>query len=61
MERKFEKGDIVMLRIGDYRDIKKGTLGVVIEPRTHWKTLVTIHIDGGVWSFKEDEFDLIAR
>lgn len=60
MERKFEKGDIVMLRTGDYRDLKKGTLGVVIEPRTQWRALVTIHIDGGEWSFREDEFDLIA-
>ena len=60
MERKFEKGDIVMLKIGDYRDIKKGTLGVVIEPRTQYKILVTIHIDGGAWSFREEEFDLVA-
>ena len=60
MERKFEKGDIVMLRCGDYVNIKKGTLGIVTEPRTQWKVLVTIHIDGGEWSFREDEFDLIA-
>ena len=60
MERKFEKGDIVMLRIGDYRDIKKGTLGVVIEPRTEWRVLMTVHINGQAWSFKEHEFDLIA-
>ena len=60
MERKFEKGDIVMLRCGDYINIKKGAIGVVTEPRTQWKVLVTIHIDGGEWSFREDEFDLIA-
>ena len=60
MESKFEKGDIVILTNGDYRDIKKGTLGVVIEPRTQWKILATIYIDGGMWSFREDEFDLIA-
>ncbi len=57
---KFAKGDIVMLKCGDYRDIKKGTLGVVTAPTTQWKYLVTIHIDGGEWSFREDEFDLIA-
>ena len=60
MERKFEKGDLVMLKCADYRDIKKGTLGVVIEPRTQYKILVTIHIDGGAWSFREEEFDLVA-
>lgn len=60
MERKFEKGDIVILRNGDYRDINKGTLGVVTDPITQWKYLMTVHIDGGTWSFREDEFDLIA-
>ena len=60
MERKFEKGDIVMLNRGDYINIKKGSLGVVMEPRTQYKILVTIHIDGGAWSFREEEFDLVA-
>ena len=60
MERKFERGDIVILTNADYLNIKKGTVGVVVEPRTQYKILVTIHIDGGVWSFREDEFDLVA-
>lgn len=56
MEPKFNKGDLVTLTSPDYLDIKKGTIGIVIEPRTQWKILVTIHIDGGAWSFREDEF-----
>ena len=57
---KFAKGDIVILKCGDYRDIKKGTIGVVTEPTTQWKYLMTVHIDGETWSFRENEFDLIA-
>jgi len=60
MERKFEKGDIVILTSGMYTNIKKGTLGVVLEPVTQSKILLTVHINGEVWSFKEYEFDLIA-
>ena len=56
MERKFNKGDLVTLNIGDYRDIKKGTLGIVIEPITEWKVLMTVHINGDTWSFPEHEF-----
>ena len=56
MERKFNKGDLVTLNIGDYRDIKKGTLGIVIEPTTEWKVLMTVHINGDTWSFPEHEF-----
>ena len=60
MERKFEKGDIVILTNEMYINIKKGTIGIVLEPRTEWKVLITVHIADGVWSFAEDEFDLIA-
>jgi len=56
MKRIFEKGDLVTLNIGDYRDIKKGTLGIVIEPTTQWKCLMLVHIDGQQWSFPEHEF-----
>ena len=56
MERKFNKGDLVTLTNPDYRDIKKGTLGIVIEPITEWKVLMTVHINGDTWSFPEHEF-----
>ena len=60
MERKFKKGDLVMLNSGDYINIKKGTIGIVTEPITQRKHLVTVHLDGKDFSFREDEFDLIA-
>ena len=60
MERKFEKGDIVILTSEQYTNIKKGTLGIVLEPITERRVLLTVHIADGVWSFKEYEFDLIA-
>ena len=60
MERKFEKGDIVILTVRDYVNIKKGAVGIVVEPRTQHKILVQIHINGATWSFTENEFDLIA-
>ena len=56
MERKFNKGDLVTLTNPDYRDIKKGSLGIVIEPTTEWKVLMTVHINGDTWSFPEHEF-----
>ena len=56
MKRKFNKGDLVTLTNPDYRDIKKGTLGIVIEPITEWKVLMTVHINGDTWSFPEHEF-----
>ena len=56
MKRKFNKGDLVPLTNPDYRDIKKGTLGIVIEPITEWKVLMTVHINGDTWSFPEHEF-----
>jgi hypothetical protein len=54
--RKFNKGDLVTLTNPDYRDIKKGSLGIVIEPITEWKVLMTVHINGETWSFPEHEF-----
>ena len=56
MKRIFETGDLVTLNIGDYRDIKKGTIGIVIEPITEWKHHMLVHIDGQRWSFPEREF-----
>ena len=54
MKRIFEAGDLVTLNIGDYRDIKKGTIGIVIEPRPHG--FILVYIDGQQWSFPEHEF-----
>jgi hypothetical protein len=56
MERIFETGDLVTLTCPDYRDIKKGTLGIVMEPITEWKCLMLVHIGGQQWSFPEHEF-----
>jgi len=57
MNRIFETGDLVTLNTGNYRDaIKKGTLGIVIEPITERKIHMLVHIDGGRWSFPEHEF-----
>jgi len=54
--RKFETGDLVTLTHPDYKDIKKGTTGIVLDPVTQWKVLMTVHINGDVWSFPEREF-----
>jgi len=54
--RKFETGDLVTLTNPDYKDIKKGATGIVLDPVTQWKVLMTVHINGGVWSFPEREF-----
>tara|TARA_B100000035_G_C20929694_1_gene522465 strand:- start:702 stop:902 length:201 start_codon:yes stop_codon:yes gene_type:complete len=56
MERKFEKGDLVTLTNPDYRDIKKGTLGIVMEPINKRRYLMNVWIDGQSWSFPEHEF-----
>ena len=56
MKRKFETGDLVTLTNPDYRDIKKGAIGIVIEPTTEWKRLMLVHINGAEWSFPEHEF-----
>ena len=56
MERKFETGDLVTLTNPDYRDIKKGTVGIVIDPVTEWIKMMLVHINGGQWSFPEWEF-----
>jgi|9_EtaG_2_1085328.scaffolds.fasta_scaffold00612_18 hypothetical protein len=54
--RIFNKGDLVTLNIGDYRDIKKGTLGIVVEPIGGRRCLMTVYINGQQWSFPEREF-----
>ena len=56
MERKFETGDLVTLTNPDYRDIKKGSLGIVLEPVSPPKHTMLVHINGGQWSFPEREF-----
>lgn len=56
MTPKFNTGDLVTLTNPDYRDIKKGTIGVVIDPTTQWKRLMLVHINGAEWSFPEHEF-----
>ena len=56
MKSNFEIGDLVTLTSSDFRDLKKGTIGIVIEPITQGKTLLTVHIDGGRWSFTERDF-----
>lgn len=53
--RKFETGDLVTLT-HPCMNIKRGTIGIVLDPVTQWKVLMTVHIDGGVWSFPEREF-----
>jgi len=56
MERKFETGDLVTLMNPDYRDIKKGTLGIVMEPINERRCLMNVWIGGQSWSFPEHEF-----
>ena len=56
MNRSFETGDLVTLNTGDYRDIKKGTLGIVIESINERRFLMNVWIDGQSWSFPEHEF-----
>ncbi len=56
MNRIFETGDLVTLNTGDYRDIKKGTLGIVIESINERRFLMNVWIDGQSWSFPEHEF-----
>ena len=56
MERKFEIGDLVTLTNSDYRDIKKGTLGIVMKPINKHRCLMNVWIDGQKWSFPEHEF-----
>lgn len=56
MKRIFETGDLVTLNTGDYRDIKKGTIGIVIEPINERRCLINVWIDGQSWSFSEHEF-----
>ena len=56
MTRKFNTGDLVTLTNPDYRDIKKGSLGIVIEPITEYKRMMLVHINGEKWSFPEWEF-----
>lgn len=56
MKRIFEAGDLVTLTCPDYKDIRKGTLGIVVEPITEKKYMMLVHIDGQCWSFPEHEF-----
>lgn len=56
MKRIFEKGDLVTLNTDTYRDIKKGTLGIVIEPINERRCLINVWINGQSWSFCEHEF-----
>ena len=56
MERKFETGDLVTLTNPDYRDIKKGTLGIVMQPINERRYLMNVWIGGQSWSFPEHEF-----
>ena len=56
MERKFETGDLVILTCPDYKDIRKGTMGIVMEPTNERRHLMNVWIDGQRWSFPEHEF-----
>jgi hypothetical protein len=56
MERKFETGDLVTLTCPDYKDIRKGTMGIVMEPISERRCLMNVWIDGQSWSFREQEF-----
>ena len=56
MKTKFKTGDLVTLTCPDYRDIRKGTLGIVMEPVNEYKYMMQVWIDGEVWSFAEREF-----
>lgn len=56
MKRIFETGDLVTLTSPDYRDIKKGTLGIVVEPINERRCLMNVWIGGQSWSFAEHEF-----
>ena len=56
MERKFETGDLVMLTVPCYKDIRKGTMGIVMEPINKRRYLMNVWIDGQIWSFPEHEF-----
>jgi len=56
MERKFETGDLVTLTNPDYKDIRKGALGIVVEPINERRYLMNVWIGGQSWSFHEREF-----
>ena len=56
MKRIFETGDLVTLTCPDYKDIRKGTIGIVMEPVNEYKYMMQVWIDGEVWSFAEREF-----
>jgi hypothetical protein len=56
MKRIFERGDLVTLTCPDYKDIRKGTMGIVVEPVNERRFLMNVWIDGQSWSFPEHEF-----
>ena len=56
MKRIFETGDLVTLTCPDYKDIRKGTIGIVMEPINERRRLMNVWIDGQKWSFPEHEF-----
>ena len=56
MKRIFETGDLVILTCPDYKDIRKGTMGIVIEPINESRCLMNVWIGGQPWSFPEHEF-----
>jgi len=56
MKRKFEIGDLVTLTNSDYKDIRRGTLGIVMEPINERRCMMNVWIDGQSWSFTESEF-----
>ena len=52
----FAIGDLVTLICPDYRDIKRGTMGIVLEPINEYRHLMCVWVDGQVWSFAPHEF-----
>ena len=52
MKTKFKTGDLVTLTCPDYRDIRKGTLGIVMEPVNEYKYMMQVWIAGQVWYFE---------